>query len=101
MVKPKEVSFDSHFNKETPNIELPTDGNKLFDVDDDVGTSTISDLSVPSEEEEEVKPNNVWEHAIDILFRFSPLYPDWKILRKWFKHQTMDDMESFQQWNEK
>ena len=33
---------------------------KLFDVDDDVGTSTITDLSVPSEdEEEEVKSNNV------------------------------------------
>ena len=47
--------------KETPNIELPNDATKLFDVDDDVGTSTIADLSVPSEdEEEEVKSNNVW-----------------------------------------
>ena len=59
LLKPKEDS---------PNIELPKDENKLFDVDDDVGTSTIPDLSVPSEdEEEEVISNNVWEHAIDIL----------------------------------
>ena len=38
--------------------------------------STIADLSVPSEdEEEEVKSNNIWEHAIDILFRLSPTSP--------------------------
>ena len=41
----------------------------LFDVDDDVGTSPIGDLSLSSEDEdEEVKLNNIWEHAIDILF---------------------------------
>ena len=41
----------------------------LLDVDDDVGASPISDLSLPSEDEdEEVKLNNIWEHAIDILF---------------------------------
>ena len=50
--------MDSPPNKETPNMELPSDENKLFDVDDDVGTSTIADLSVPSEEEE-VKSNNI------------------------------------------
>ena len=62
--------------EETPNIGLPNDENKLFDVDDDVGTSTIAGLSVPSEvEEEAVKPNNVWEHAIDIIFKLSPLHP--------------------------
>ena len=33
------------------------------------------DLSLPSEdEEEEVKPNNVWEYAIDVLFKLSPLH---------------------------
>ena len=74
----------------------------MFDVDDDVGTSTIPDLSVPSEDgEEEVKSNNVSEHAIDILFELSPLHPDGKSLRKWVKHQTMDDMESFYEWDEK
>ena len=46
LLKPKEVSLDSPLKEETPNIELPTDENKLFDVDDDVGTSTIPDLSV-------------------------------------------------------
>ena len=64
--------MDSLLKEETPNIELPNDENKLFDGDDDVGTSTIADLSVPSEdEEEEVKSNNVWEHAMDIIFKFS------------------------------
>ena len=87
--KPKDVSLDSPLKEETPNIELPNDENKLFDVDDDVGTSTIPDLSVPSEdEEEEVISNNVWEHAINILFELSPLHPEGKSLRKWVKHLT-------------
>ena len=102
LVKPKEVSLDSPLKEETPNIELPNDENELFDVDDDVGTSTIPDLSVPSEDdEEEVISNNIWEHAIDILFKLSPLHPDGKSLRKWVKHQNMDDMELFYQWDEK
>ena len=63
----------------------------MFDEDDDVGTPTIPDLSVPSEDdEEEVISNHVWEHAIDILFK---LHPDGKNLRKWVKHQNMDGME--------
>ena len=74
----------------------------MFDVDDDVGTSTIPDLSVTSEDEEEaVKSNNVCEHAIDIPFQLSPLHPDGKSLRQLVKHQTMDDMESFFQWDER
>ena len=94
--------MDSPPKEETPNIELPKDENKLFDVDDDAGTSTIAELSVPSEdEEEEVKSNNVWEHAIDILFKPSPLHPDGKSLRKWVKHQNMDEMGQVYQWNEK
>ena len=88
LLKPKEVSLDSPLKKETPNIELPNDDNKLFGVDDDVGTSTIPDLSVPSEDEEEVKSINVWEHAIDILFKLSPLHPDQKSLRKWVNIKT-------------
>ena len=68
--------MESSLKHEAPNIELPNDENKLFDVDDDVGTYTIPDLSVPSEdEEEEVSSNNVWEHAIDILFKLSPTSP--------------------------
>ena len=48
-------------------LNSPNDENKLFDVDDDVGTSTILDLLLHSEDddEEEVKSNNVWEYAID------------------------------------
>ena len=96
--KPKEVSLDSSLKDEAPNIELPKDENKLFDVDDDVGTSTIPDLSVPSEdEEEEVISNNVWEHTIEILCKLSPLHPDGKSLRKWVKHQNMGVMEMFYQ----
>ena len=60
------------------------------------------DLSVPSEdEEEEVFPTMCWEHAIDILFNLSPLHPDSYIIRKWVKHQNMDGMEMFHQWDEK
>ena len=52
LLKPKEVSLDS------PIVELPNDENKLFDEEDDVGTSTITDLSLPSEDEdEEIKSN--------------------------------------------
>ena len=94
--------MDSPLKEEAPNIELPNDENKLFDVDDDVGTSTIPDLSVPSEdEEEEVISNNAWEHAIDIMFKLSPLHPDGRSLRKWVKHQNINDMELFYQWDEK
>ena len=92
--------MDSPLKEETPNIELSNDENKLFDVDDDVGTSTIPDLSVPSEdEEEEVISNNVLEHAIDVLFKLSPLHPEGESLRKWVKHQNMDAMELFYQWD--
>ena len=61
LLKPKEVALVSPPKEETPNIEFPNDENKLFEADnDDVGTSTIPDLSVPCEvEEEEVKSNNV------------------------------------------
>ena len=101
LLKPKEVSLDSPPKEETPNIELLNDDNKLFDVDDDVGTSTIADLSVSSKDEEyEVKSNNVWEHTIDMLFKLSPLHPDGKSLRKWVKQQNMDDMGQFYQWDE-
>ena len=35
------------------------------------------------------------------MFKLSPLHPDGENLRKWVKHQNMDDMESFYQWDEK
>ena len=101
LLKPKEISLDPSTKEETPIIELPIDENKLFDEEDDVGTSTIPDLSLPSvDEEEEVKSNNVWEYAIDVLFRLSPLHAEGKSLRKWVKYQDMDTMEQFYQWNE-
>ena len=76
LLKPKEVSLDPFLKEEMPIVELPNDENKLFDEDDDVGTSTIPDLSLPSEdEEEEVKSNNVCKYAIDILFKLSLLHP--------------------------
>ena len=100
LVKPKEVSLDSPPKEEPPNVELPNDENKLFDVDDDVGTSTLPDLSVASEdEEEEVKSNNFWDDAIDILFKLCTLHPDGKSLRKWVKHKNIDNMEQFYQWD--
>ena len=94
LLKPTEVSLDPSIKVETPIVELPNDENKLFDEEDDVGTSTIPDLSIPSEdEEEEVKSNNVWEYAIYVLFKLSPLHPEGKSLRKWVKYQDMDTME--------
>ena len=70
LVKPKVVSLDSPPKEELPKVELPNDENKLFDVDDDVGTSALPALSVASEDvEEEVMSNNVWDHAIDTLFK--------------------------------
>ena len=61
---------------ETPFIELPNNENKLFDEEDDVGPSTIPDLSLPSEDDdEEVK-------LINVLFQLSPLHAEGKSLRK-------------------
>ena len=101
LLKPKEVSLDSSLKEETPIVELPSNEKKLFDVDDDVGTYTNPVLSLPSEdEEEEVKSINVWEYASDVLFKLSPLHPEGKSLRKWVKHQDMENMEQFFQWNE-
>ena len=75
--------MDPSLKVETPTVELPNDENKLYYEDDDVGTSTIPDLSLPSEdEEEEVKSNNVWEYARDVLFKLSPVNPKGKSLRK-------------------
>ena len=69
---------------ETPIIKLPNDENMLSDEEDDVGTSTIPDLSLPSEdEEEEVKSNHVWEYAIDVLFKLSPLHAEGKASGIW------------------
>ena len=75
--------MDPSLKVKTPTVELPNNENKLFGEEDDVGTSTIPDLSLPSEdEEEEVKSNNVWEYAIDVLFELSSLHPEGKSLRK-------------------
>ena len=93
--------MDSSLKEETPIVELPNNENKLFDIDDNVGPSTIPDLSLPTEdEEEEFKSDNVWEYAIDVLFKLSPLHPEGRCLRKWVKHQDMENMESFSQLNE-
>ena len=85
-LKPKKISLDPSLKEETPIVELPSDGTKLFDEDDDVWTSTIPDFPVPSEdEEEEVESNNAWEYAIDVLFKPSPLHPERICLVKWVK----------------
>ena len=100
-LKPKEVSLDPSIKVDTPIIDLLNDENKLFGKEDDEGTSTIPDLSLPSEaEEEEVKSNNVWEHTIDVLFKLSAPHAEGKSLRKWVKYQDTETMEQFYQWNE-
>ena len=93
-LRPKEVSLDPFIKVETPIIELPNNENKLFIEEDDVGTSTIPDLSLPIEdEEEEAKSNNVWEYAINDVFKLSSLHADGKCLRKWVKTQDMKNIE--------
>ena len=88
--------MDPSIKVEAPVIELPNEENKLFDGEDEVGTSTIPDLSLPSEDEEkEAKSNNVSEYTIDVLFKLSPLHPEGKSLRKWVKYQDMETMEQF------
>ena len=100
LLKPKEVSSDPSIKDETPITELPNDESKILDKEVDVGTSTIPDLSSPSEDEEENIKSNVWEYTIDVLFKLSPLHPEGKSLRKWVKYQDMETMEQFYQWNE-
>ena len=83
--------MDPSIKVETPTIELPNDTE----------TSTIPDLSLPSEDDEEVvKSNSVWEYAINVLFQLSPLHPEGKSLRKFVIFQDMDTMEQFFQWND-
>ena len=53
-------------------------------------------LSIASEdEEEEVMPNNVWDHAIDTLFKLSTLHSDGKSLRDWVNIKTWTTWNSF------
>ena len=93
--------MDSPPKEETPNVKLPNDENILIDVDDDDGTSTIADLSVPSkDEEEEVKSNNALEHAIDILFKLSPLHPDGKASENGSNIKTWMIWNNVYQWDE-
>ena len=96
LLKPKEVSLEPSLKVATPIVELSNNKNKLFDENDDVGTFTITDLSLPKEDEkEEIKFYNVWEYAINALFKLSPLHAEGKCLREWVKHQIMESMEQF------
>ena len=77
-----------------PTIELPNDENELFDEEDDVGTTIISDLSSPSvDEEEEAKPSSVWEYDINDLVQLCPLHAEGKDLQKCVRHQQMEYIE--------
>ena len=92
--------MDPSIKVETQIIELPHDENKLFDEEDDLGTPTIPDLSLTSEdEEEEIKANNVWEHAIDVLFKLATLHNEGKSLRKWVNADNIKKtFENSTQW---
>ena len=95
MVKPKEVSLDSPPKTALPKVELPKDENKLFDKDDEFGASTIPDLSMAT------PLKNVWDHAIDILFKLSTVHPDRKSLQMWVKYRNTDSMEQPFQWDKR
>ena len=100
-LKPKEVSLETSNKEDTPKLELPNDDNKLFDEEDDFGNSTIPDLSLPSEDEEDRNiPSSVWEYAINDLFQLFPHHAERKNLRNWVKFQPMKNMETFYEWNE-
>ena len=91
-VKPKELSLESPPKDKLPKIELLKDENKLFCEDDNIGTSTVPALSIASEEEE-IPLNDVWNHAIDTLFKLSTLHSDGKSHTKWVQYQKMNSME--------
>ena len=98
-VKPTEVSLETPPKTELPKVDLPKDENKLLDEDDELGTTTILDFSVASEEEKEITLTTIWDHAIDTLFKLSTVHPDGKSLQMWVKYQNMDSMEQFFQWD--
>ena len=100
-VLPKEVSLEAPPKTELPKLELPRNENKLFDEGDEMVTSTIPDFSVASEEEQETPLTNVWDHAIDILFKLSTVHPDGENSQMWVKYQGIDSMEQFLQWDER
>ena len=87
--------------EDTPKRELSNGENKLFDEEDDVGNSTIPDLSLPSEDEEEaLKPDGVWEYAINDFFQLPPVHTEGKSLRCWVKFQHMDTIMLLFEWVE-
>ena len=88
--------METHSQDNFPSVELPNNENKLFDEADDVGNSTIPDLSLPSEvNEDEHSINNVWEYAINDLFQLSTSHVEGKSLRSWVNSQQMESMEQF------
>ena len=100
-LKAREVSLVTDSQENMPTLDLPNDENKLFDKGDDIGNSTIPDLSLPSEEdEEETTINNVWEYAINDLFQLSTSHVEGKSLRNWVHSKNMEDMQQFFQWEE-
>ena len=100
-LNPKHVSLETSNKEDTPKLETPNDENKLFDEDDDVGNSTIPDLSLPSEDdEEELKLNGVWEYALNDLFQLSHVHAEGNSLRNWVKFQGMNTIVQFYEWVE-
>ena len=93
--------METHNQYNSPSMELPNDENKLFDEADAVGNSTIPDLSLPGEvDEEEHTIHNVWEYAINDLFQLSTSHVEGKSLRSWVHSQQMESMEQFYEWEE-
>ena len=91
--------METHNQDNPPTVELPNDENKLFDEADGVGNSTIPDLSLPSEDEEEEHTiNNVWEYAINDLFQLFTSHVEGKSLRSWVHSEQMESMKH--EWEE-
>ena len=86
MTKPNKVSLETTPQVdlprvEPPKIELPIHENKLLDEDDDQATSTLPDLSIEPEEQKDTSLTDIWDHAIDTLFKPSAFHPDGRNLK--------------------
>ena len=66
--KPKEVFLKATPLAVTHKVEHPNDGNKLFDEDDDQGTSTIPDLSTEPKEVKEPDRILTYGTLLDVLW---------------------------------
>ena len=93
--------METHNQDNSPSVELPNDEIKLFDEADNVGYSTIPDLSLQVKlMRKNIPSTNVWEYAINDLFQLSTSHVEGKSLRSGVHSQQMESIELFYEWEE-